>query len=165
MVLGTIYIVFGGTSFIAVFTGFLITLGVPIAAWCGIILADIVLRRQNYDDGDLYRPSGRYGDVPAVPMLLLLVGTVVGWGLVTNSSADWLGWQGYLLDLGLGGREGAWAFSNLGVLVALLIGFVGTLVLRFGAVRAQEALPPSAPLTPAPAGSPVVEPAKAQRAL
>ncbi len=148
MVAGTIYIVFGGDSFFGVFTGFLITLGVPIAAWCGIMLADIALRRQNYDEGDLYRPSGRYGDVPAVPMALLLVGSIVGWGLVTNSYADWLAWQGYLLDVvGLGGREGAWAYSNLGVLVALLIGLIGTLVLRFRTVRAQEALPPSPPIS------------------
>ncbi len=147
MVAGTIYIVFGGDSFFGVFQGFLITLGVPIAAWCGIMLADIALRRQNYDEGDLYRPGGRYGDVPLVPMALLVVGSLVGWGLVTNSFADWLGWQGYLLDVvGLGGREGAWAYSNLGVLVALLIGLIGTLLLRYRAVRAQEALPPSPPI-------------------
>lgn len=148
MVAGTIYIVFGGDSFFGIFQGFLITLGVPIAAWCGIMLADIALRRQNYDEGDLYRPSGRYGDVPLVPMALLLVGSLAGWGLVTNGYADWLAWQGYLLDVvGLGGREGAWAYSNLGVLVALLIGFLGTLALRSRAVRAQEALPASAPIT------------------
>jgi purine-cytosine permease-like protein len=165
MVLGTVYIVFVSESFTGVFMGFLITLGVPIAAWCGIMLADILLRRQNYDEGDLYRPSGRYGDVPAVPMLILGVGTVAGWGLVTNSSADWLAWQGYLFDLGLGGREGAWAFSNLGVLVALLIGFIATLLFRARAVRAQEALPPSPPITSGLAVTPVVPAGKAPEAL
>lgn len=155
MVAGTIYIVFGGDNFFGIFQGFLITLGVPIAAWCGIMLADIALRRQNYDEGDLYRPSGRYGDVPLVPLAILVVGAVVGWGLVTNSFADWLSWQGYLLDFGLGGRDGAWAFSNLGVLVALLIGFVGTLLLRARAVRAQEALPPSPPISSPLAATPV----------
>ncbi|NTW39171.1 MAG: allantoin permease [Cellulomonadaceae bacterium] len=146
MVLGTIYIVFGGNSFFAVFQGFLITLGVPIAAWAGIMLADIALRRAPYDEGDLYRPTGRYGDVPAVPMLLLVVASVLGWGLVTNAAAGWLTWQGYLLGpLGLGGKEGAWAWANLGVLVALVVGLVGTLVLRASAVRRQEALAPSDP--------------------
>ena len=52
---------------------------------------------------------------------------MLGWGLVTNASAGWLAWQGYLLGpLGLGGRDGAWAFANLGVLVALAVGFLGT---------------------------------------
>jgi hypothetical protein len=62
---------------------------------------------------------------------------VVGWGLVTNGLAGWLGWQGYLLGP-LGGREGRWAYANLGVLAALLIGFLGTLLLGRGAVRRQE---------------------------
>ena len=34
----------------------------------------------------------------------------------------------------LGGREGAWAGANLGVLVALLIGMIGHLVLGRGRV-------------------------------
>lgn len=144
MVAGSIYIVFGSDSFFGVFQGFLITLGVPIAAWCGIMLADIALRRSNYDDVDLYRPHGRYGDVPAAPLVTLAVATALGWGLVTNASAGWLAWQGYLLDaVGLGGKDGAWAGANLGVLVALLLGFVVTLVARRAVVRRQEARPPS----------------------
>jgi nucleobase:cation symporter-1, NCS1 family len=50
-----------------------------------------------------------------------------------------LTWQGYLLGpLGLGGREGDWAYANLGVLLALLLGFVATLAGSRSAVRAQE---------------------------
>lgn len=144
MVAGTIYIVWGPDSFFGIFQGFLITVGVPIAAWAGIMLADIATRRRDYDEGDLYRHHGRYGDVPAIPMAILAVGTALGWGLVTNGYASWLGWQGYLLDVvGLGGKEGAWQYANLGVLVALGVGFLATLALRTGAVRAQEALPAS----------------------
>ena len=36
-----------------------------------------------------------------------------------------------------GGREGAWAYANLGVLIALVIGFVGTLILTI-AVQARR---------------------------
>lgn len=160
MVLGTIYIVFGSDAFFDIFLGFLITLGVPIAAWAGIMLADVALRRRPYDEGDLYRPGGRYGDVPAVPMALLLVGAFLGWGLVTNGFAAWLAWQGYLLaPVGLGGRDGPWAYANLGVLVALAVGFLGTLALRSGAVREQEALPGSPlPAVASQAGAVVHEP-------
>ena len=49
------------TDFIGPFQGFLITLGVPIAAWAGIFLADILLRRKDYADAELYDPKGRYG--------------------------------------------------------------------------------------------------------
>src|SRR5229473_2776225 len=63
MIGGTIYVVFFAKNFVAQFEGFLITLGVPIAAWCGIMLADILLRRRDYSEPDLYTPAGRYGDV------------------------------------------------------------------------------------------------------
>jgi nucleobase:cation symporter-1, NCS1 family len=43
--------------------------------------------------------------------------------------------------LGLGGREGSWAYANLGVLAALVIGFLGTLLLARRTVRAQEGQP------------------------
>ena len=95
------------------------------------MLADIALRHRDYAERELYDPRGRYGDVRWPAVVLLVVGTVLGWGLVTNTTAELLSWQGYLLGpVGLGGREGAWAFANLGVLVALLVGFVGRLLLR-----------------------------------
>jgi NCS1 family nucleobase:cation symporter-1 len=141
MVLGAIWVVFlADASFSAQFQGFLITLGVPVAAWCGIFLGDLLLRRRDYAEADLYDPRGRYGAAQPVPLLLLALGTALGWGLVTNTYADWLTWQGYLLGpVGLGGKDGSWAFANLGVLVALAVGFLGTVLLRRGAVRRQEA--------------------------
>ena len=108
--------VFFATDFLGPFQGFLITLGVPIAAWCGVFVAEVLLRRRDYAEADLYDPRGRYGSVRWTAVVLVVVGTFLGWGLVTNTFAGWLGWQGYLLGP-LGGREGAWAFANLGVLV------------------------------------------------
>jgi NCS1 family nucleobase:cation symporter-1 len=140
MVLGTIYVVFLGTDFLGQFSGFLITLGVPIAAWCGIMLADMASRRRDYADEELFSPRGRYGNIQWVPIGILGVCTVIGWGLVTNTAAGWLDWQGYFLALGLGGREGDWAYANLGVLVALVLGFVAQLFLGRSRVREQEAL-------------------------
>ncbi|MGK3200365.1 purine-cytosine permease family protein [Amycolatopsis sp. MEPSY49] len=139
MVAGTIYIVFFGGEFLGQFQGFLVTLGVPVAAWCGVMLADVLLRRRDYAERDLFDPAGRYGNVRVGPIALVLVATALGWGLVTNTSADWLKWQGYLLEpLGLGGRDGSWAYANLGVLLALALGFVVTLSTR-QRIRAQEA--------------------------
>ncbi|WIX86492.1 cytosine permease [Amycolatopsis sp. DG1A-15b] len=139
MILGTIYIVFFGGEFLGQFQGFLVTLGVPVAAWCGVMLADVLLRRGDYAERELFDPAGRYGDVRVGPIALVLVSTALGWGLVTNTSAEWLKWQGYLLEpFGLGGREGAWAFANLGVLLALALGFLVTLLTR-RRVREQEA--------------------------
>ncbi|MEU4249733.1 cytosine permease [Amycolatopsis sp. NPDC026612] len=139
MILGTVYIVFSGGEFLGQFQGFLVTLGVPVAAWCGVMLADVLLRRSGYAERELFDPAGRYGDVRVGPIAVVLVATALGWGLVTNTSADWLKWQGYLLEpFGLGGRDGSWAFANLGVLLALALGFLATLPTR-RRVHVQEA--------------------------
>ncbi len=146
MIGGTIYVVFFAKNFVAQFEGFLITLGVPIAAWCGIMLADILLRRRDYSEPELYTPSGRYGDVRPFPIAVIVVATALGWGLVTNFSASWLTWQGYFLGpFGLGGKTGAWAGANLGVLIALALGFLATVAFERSMVRAQEAAPVLAP--------------------
>src|SRR6185437_7571042 len=90
MVAGTIYVVFVAKKFLPEFEGFLITLGVPIAAWAGVMLVDVWLRRRDYAEPDLYRTDGRYGDIRLGPVALVLLGTAVGWGLVTNTAASWL---------------------------------------------------------------------------
>jgi purine-cytosine permease-like protein len=142
MILGTIYIVWVADSFLSVFMAFLIILGVPMAAWCGIFLADLLVRRHDYDERKLFDTSAHgYGSVNPVSVVLMAVATLVGWGLVidTTGAGKGLGWLGFLLGpLGLGGRTDAWAFANLGVPVALVIAFVGYLALQAGAVRRSE---------------------------
>ncbi len=108
------------------------------------MLADIALRRRDYAEPELFEPRGRYGDVRLVP----IGGS--SWSAPRSAGAwsptpraSWLTWQGYLLDpFGLGGKTGAWAFANLGVLVALVVGFLVTLLSSTGsACAAQEARP------------------------
>jgi NCS1 family nucleobase:cation symporter-1 len=140
MCIGAIYAVFIADNFIGPFTGFLITVGVPIAAWAGVFVADLLQRHQPYADAELYDPRGRYGAIHWPGVILVVVGTFVGWGLVTNTFASWLDWQGYLLEpLGLGSKvDGAWAYANLGVFVAFAIGFLGWLLLGRSVVARQE---------------------------
>jgi purine-cytosine permease-like protein len=142
MILGAIYVVFFADNFLVPFQGFLITIGVAIAAWAGVFVADLALRRREYADLELYGSGGRYGSVHWPAVLLVVLGTVLGWGLVTNGLADWLTWQGYLLGpFGLGGKEGEWAYANLGVFVAFLVGLLGWLLLGRRTVARQEFAP------------------------
>ncbi|GAA2072124.1 cytosine permease [Pseudolysinimonas kribbensis] len=139
MIAGAAIVIFAAKDFVGPFQGFLITLGVPIAAWGGIFLADILLRRRDYADKELYTSRGRYGSVNGTAVILILVGTAVGWGfVVATASVSWLTWQGYFLGI-IGGKDGAWAYANLGVLFALVIGFVGTLIFGRARIRRQEA--------------------------
>jgi purine-cytosine permease-like protein len=146
MILGTIYIVWVADSFLGIFMAFLIILGVPMSAWCGIFLADLLVRRRDYDELKLFdHTRSGYGAANPVSVVLMVVATLVGWGLVvdTTGAGKGLSWLGFLLGpLGLGGREGAWAYANLGVPVALAIGFVGYLGLQAAAVRRRESQAP-----------------------
>jgi purine-cytosine permease-like protein len=137
MILGSIYVVFQAPDFFGPFQAFLITLGVPIAAWCGVFLADLALRKRDYDQAALYDPRGRYGSIGWVAVGAMLVGTFLGWGLVSGYS-DKFTWQGYLFRFGFGGKDGSWAYTGLGVLVALAVGFIVPTLLSRNAVRAQE---------------------------
>lgn len=141
LTIGTIFVVFFAQDFLGPFQSFLITLGVPLAAWAGIMIADLALRRRDYDDEALFDARGRYGSVDWVSVGTMVAASVIGWGLVINSFAEdaaWNNWQGYLLGP-LGGKDGTWAYANIGVLLALVIGFGVTYLARRGTVHRQEA--------------------------
>jgi purine-cytosine permease-like protein len=137
MFFGTIYIVWFATDFFAPFQGFLITLGVPVAVWSAIFVADVLLRKRDYVEADLFSESGRYGRVNPIAIALVVVGSLIGWGFVTNTFAGWLSWQGYFMGA-IGGKEGQWAYANVGVIFALLIGFFGYLLLGRQRIQKQE---------------------------
>lgn len=137
MLFGAIYIVWIADNFFYPFQGFLITLGVPVAVWSSIFVADVVIRKKAYREEDLFNPKGMYGSVNKASITLMVLGSVIGWGFVTNTFAPWLEWQGYFLPL-IGGKDGAWAYSNVGVIFALIFGFFGHLLLATRKIRAQE---------------------------
>ena len=143
MIAGTIYVVFFAANFIGPFEAFLITLGVPITAWCGVFLADLMLRRRPYHDAELYDSRGRYGAASPPALVALIVGSVVGFGLVVSTAPDnpVFSWQGFLLGpFGLGPKmNGPWTYANLGVVAAFVIGFVVQAVGAAARVRRQEA--------------------------
>ena len=137
MALGTIYIVWIAKEFFGPFQGFLITLGVPIAACSAIFVADVFMRKRDFKEEDLFNPKGIYGAWNLRSLSLVAVGAIVGWGFVTNTFAGWLSWQGYFMEL-IGGKDGPWAYSNVGVIFALAIGFFGHILLSRKNIARQE---------------------------
>ncbi|MEN9753378.1 MAG: hypothetical protein RL670_1069 [Actinomycetota bacterium] len=141
MVLGTIYFVFFAANFFWPFQAFLYLLGVPIAAWVGIFIADLLLRRKNYDEGALYSIWGRYHEVNGWAVFTLIFASVVGFGFVASPDASltWTLWEGYFYRLlGITGDNSPWYWSNIGILLAVVVGFLGYLLLGRRAVKRQE---------------------------
>jgi purine-cytosine permease-like protein len=141
MALGTIYFVFIAVDFFWPFQAFLYLLGVPIAAWAGIFIADLLMRRKNYDEPALYSGWGRYRKVNAQAVFLLIFASVLGFGFVASpdTSITWTRWEGYFYAaLGITGDNSAWYWSNIGVFLAVVVGFLGQLLFGRRAVRRQE---------------------------
>ena len=85
LTLGTFFVVFVAQDFLGPFQSFLITLGVPLASWAGIMIADIALRKRDRDDiADHYQIFGqvagleRAGRVHGMVSLRSVGGSYVG---------------------------------------------------------------------------------------
>jgi purine-cytosine permease-like protein len=137
MLVGTIAVVWFADDFLTPFQAFLGLVGTPIAAWVGIFLGDMVLRRRDYDDAALFDAKGRYGSVNWLAVITMLVLTAIGWGF-TASDISWLGWLGYLFPL-FGLDAGAYGYSGFGVLIAIVVAFLVTVIASRGRIRRQEA--------------------------
>lgn len=142
LTIGTIYVVFFAPDFKGPFESFLLTLGVPLAAWAGIMIADTLRRKREYADAELFDPRGRYGAFDWISLGTFVTAIAVGWGMVVN-----LPWQGYLMEplrlafynAAEGYWEGDWGYANLGILFALVFSFLVTYFARAGKIHRQEA--------------------------
>jgi hypothetical protein len=72
----------------------------------------------------------------------MVLAVVVGFGFIASpdNSLTWTNWEGYLYRLlGITGDNSSWYWSNIGVLLALVLGYVGKLALDGPTVSKQEA--------------------------
>ncbi len=142
MILGTIYFVWIAGDFFWPFQAGLYILGVPMAAWAGIFIADLALRKKSYDEAALYDAKGRYGSINPVAVGSMIVAMIVGYGFISSPdpSIAFTTWEGYLYGaLGITGDNSPWYYSNIGIFIALVIGFVGQYLLGRKSVERQEA--------------------------
>ncbi|MCU1578290.1 MAG: hypothetical protein JWP19_494 [Rhodoglobus sp.] len=118
------------------------TLAVPTAAWAGIFAAETMIRNRRFESQSLLVRGGIYADVRWLNLIALVVISAIGFGL-TTATITWLGWQGYgftLLGMPL---DSDLAASDIGVLVALVLGILVPLVAGVPAIRRQEAMRPN----------------------
>ncbi|WP_348788034.1 cytosine permease [Leifsonia sp. NPDC080035] len=114
-------------------------LSVPVAAWAGLFAGETMLRTRRFHQPSLLRRGGVYPDWRWPNVVMLVVATVVGLGLV-SSPLPWLAWEGYLFRLaGVDPHAGIGA-SNIGVALALVLGLVTPMLTGIREVRRQERL-------------------------
>jgi purine-cytosine permease-like protein len=122
---------------ITVFRDLATTLAVPVAAWAGLVTAEMILRRRRFDSESLLRRGGVYPDANWVNLGAMIGASVIGFGL-TTAAVGWLSWQGYLFRLFGADLGGDLAGTDLGVLVALALGLLTPFVAGVRTIRAQE---------------------------
>jgi purine-cytosine permease-like protein len=120
-----------------VFRDLATTLAVPVAAWVGIFAADAMIRNRPLHTASLLVPGGVYPSVNWVNLPALVGITVFGWGL-TSATSGGLDWQGYLFALGGVPSGSDLAASDLGVVVALVLGLLTPIVAGVPEIRRQE---------------------------
>jgi hypothetical protein len=113
------------------------TLAVPVGAWAGIFAAEMMIRTRPFDSGDLLAPGGVYPRVRVVNFLAFLLLTAVGFGL-SSATFPGLTWQGFLWPLIGIAPDDPLATSDVGVLVALVLGIIVPLATAIPAIRRQE---------------------------
>ncbi|MEV8212116.1 cytosine permease [Leifsonia sp. NPDC077715] len=125
------------TDLSSVIRGVPTALSVPVAAWVGVFSGEMMLRTRRLHSPSLLERGGAYPDWRWTNLGLLVAATAVGLGTV-SSPLSWLGWEGYLFRMiGIDPQAGI-GTSNIGVVIALVIGLFGVLVSAAPAVRRQE---------------------------
>jgi purine-cytosine permease-like protein len=113
------------------------TVAVPIAAWAGLFGAEIMIRKRRFDSTSLLQRGGVYEDVRWGNLIALIVITAIGYGFL-SATLTGLSWEGYLFSaLGVP-LQGQLATTDLGVLVALVLGLLVPLVGGRGGISKQE---------------------------
>jgi purine-cytosine permease-like protein len=114
------------------------TLAVPVAAWVGIFAADTMIRRRRYHSASLLSTGGVYPTIHWVNVPMFVVISAIGFAF-TTATVSWLTWQGYGFGLLAIDLTSELAASDLGVLVALVLGLLTPVVAGIPSIRKQEA--------------------------
>jgi hypothetical protein len=126
----------GSEGFWFNFAGYSLTLSVPIGAWAGVFVSDVLIRRIAYHEVSLTRSYGFYKPFNWVNLGGWLIAVAIGFGLIQASPQEFF-WQGYLLDLSA--NPGFWAASSFGVVIAFAVGLLLPVIAGIPRIKKQEA--------------------------
>lgn len=117
-------VLLASTQVLGLYGAFLTVLGVPIAAWTGVMLSEMAVRRRRGWDVAMISSDRGMPAVDWAGCASFAVGCLVGFGL-TSSGEGFLGWLGFL-----GGSGSSAAQAQVGVPLALVTGALVHAALR-----------------------------------
>ncbi|MEY4262491.1 MAG: hypothetical protein RLY88_199 [Actinomycetota bacterium] len=116
--------------------GYALALAVPTAAWTGIFVSDILIRRIAYHEISLSRGYGFYKSVNWFNLIGWLLTTAVGFGL-TYSNLTEFKFFGFIADRLV--NQEFWRESSFGVVITFALGLLLPVALGIPRIKRQEA--------------------------
>jgi len=115
--------------------GYSLVLAVPVAAWSGIFVSDVLIRRIAYHEVSLSRSYGFYKALNLTNALGWVIAVVLGWGLLKSDLVEFQ-WLGYLSNYA--SNSLFWSVSNFGIVIAFALGLLLPVAGGIPRIKKQE---------------------------
>lgn len=123
------------TDLWGVIAGYAMIAAVPVAAWSGIFITDVLIRRIAYHEISLSRGYGFYKSVNLVNIIGWAISTAIGLGLIYSDQPGFA-WTGYLADLMVNSEF--WAATSFGIIIAFSISCLLPVLFGIPRIKRQE---------------------------
>jgi purine-cytosine permease-like protein len=118
-----------------VIAGYAMIAAVPLAAWSGIFITDVLIRRIAYHEISLSRGYGFYKSVNLVNIIGWAISTAIGLGLIYSDQPGFA-WTGYLADLMVNSEF--WAATSFGIIIAFSVSCLLPVLFGIPRIKRQE---------------------------
>ncbi|MFM6971352.1 MAG: purine-cytosine permease family protein [Rhodoluna sp.] len=116
-------------------SGYALVIGIPVAAWSGIFVADILIRRIAYHEISLSRSYGFYKTFNVANLIGWLVASAAGLGLIKSELPEFT-WTGYLIQYV--GREEFWVNTSVALVASFALALLFPVALGIPRIKRQE---------------------------
>jgi len=108
---------------------------VPVAAWSGIFISDILIRRIAYHEISLSRGYGFYKSINYVNLIGWLLATALGFGF-TYINQTGFAWTGFIADQLV--NQEFWSTTSFGIVIAFAFASLLPVVFGIPRIKRQE---------------------------
>ena len=120
-------------SFLADYSRFV---AIPVAAWAGIFISDILIRRIAYHEISLSRSYGFYKSINLTNLLGWLTSIAIGLGFTTINQAGF-GWTGFIAERLI--NPEFWSTTSFGIVIAFAFASLIPVIFGIPRIKRQEA--------------------------